>query len=203
MFQVFPVVRDIGVDELYADVPRGRSRHRPWIISSMIASIDGAISIDGTSGGLGNSTDRTIFRRLREIADGVLVGGETVRRESYKPLPRHQALAVFSRSGNLGVHSEALRSAGNTITVEGDPAQFTSNLTGDVWILEGGPTLNGLMFAAECVDEICLTISPRLVAGTTQRMASGPDVASPSWTLAHIAHDKGFVFLRYLRTSAD
>jgi riboflavin biosynthesis pyrimidine reductase len=44
-------------------------------------------------------------------------------------------------------------------------------------LLEGGPHLLGDVIAADCLDEICLTLSPLLVAGGGLRTALGPPAA--------------------------
>jgi riboflavin biosynthesis pyrimidine reductase len=44
-------------------------------------------------------------------------------------------------------------------------------------LLEGGPSLLGTAMAAGAVDELCLTWSPVLVAGSGPRIARGPAVA--------------------------
>jgi 5-amino-6-(5-phosphoribosylamino)uracil reductase len=51
-----------------------------------ITSLDGAISVDGRSGGLGSDGDRRVFRTLRALADGVLVGAGTAAVEGYRPV---------------------------------------------------------------------------------------------------------------------
>jgi len=51
-------------------------------------------------------------------------------------------------------------------------------------LLEGGPSLLGSLLAAGGVDEVCLTWSPLLVAGTGPRIASGP----PARLTARPAH---------------
>jgi riboflavin biosynthesis pyrimidine reductase len=56
------------------------------------------------------------------------------------------------------------------------------------------------MLADDCVDEICLTISPRFVAGQADRIVTGRDLVDSTWDLAHIAHENAFVFLRYVRS---
>ncbi len=58
---------------------------RPWVMLNMISSIDGAISIDGVSGQLGNDADLAVFQTLRGLADVVLVAAGTVRAEGYRP----------------------------------------------------------------------------------------------------------------------
>ena len=72
---------DIAVAEL--DDPRPAPADRPWILVDMVTSLDGAITIDGRSGGLGGEADRAVFRHLRGVCDAVLVGAATVRTENY------------------------------------------------------------------------------------------------------------------------
>jgi 5-amino-6-(5-phosphoribosylamino)uracil reductase len=50
---------------------------------NFVASLDGAVSVDGLAGGLGTPADKTVFRLLRELAEVVLVGAGTVRAENY------------------------------------------------------------------------------------------------------------------------
>jgi riboflavin biosynthesis pyrimidine reductase len=44
-------------------------------------------------------------------------------------------------------------------------------------LLEGGPHLLGDVIAADCLDEICITLNPLLVAGNALRMALGAQTA--------------------------
>jgi len=52
----------------------------------MVAGLDGTASVDGRVGSLSTTPDQALFRRMRQIADVVLVGAETVRREGYGPV---------------------------------------------------------------------------------------------------------------------
>lgn len=71
-------------DDALRDLYRGPADlETPWVRSNFVASIDGAVSADGTSGGLGTPADRRLFTILRELADVVLVGAGTVRAENY------------------------------------------------------------------------------------------------------------------------
>jgi 5-amino-6-(5-phosphoribosylamino)uracil reductase len=56
----------------------------PHVRVNFVASADGAVTVDGRSGGLGNDADRRVFGALRELADVVLVGAGTVRSEDYR-----------------------------------------------------------------------------------------------------------------------
>jgi len=49
----------------------------------MVAGLDGTASVGGRVGSLSTPPDQELFRRMRQIADIVLVGAETVRREGY------------------------------------------------------------------------------------------------------------------------
>jgi 5-amino-6-(5-phosphoribosylamino)uracil reductase len=83
MRRLFPdpgPVDDDGVLQAYA-LPPGRS-----LRVNFIASLDGAITVDGSSEGLGSPGDRRIFTVLRALADAVLVGHGTAAVEGYRPI---------------------------------------------------------------------------------------------------------------------
>ncbi len=96
--------------------PRSPVTKRPYVLTNMVASMDGAISVDGVSAGLGGPADFKVFMALRSIVDVIIVGAGTVRDEQYKaPMPGVQAqglraergqaerplIVVISRSGRL------------------------------------------------------------------------------------------------------
>lgn len=78
---------EIGVEDRSA--PPGR----PWLMTNMVTSADGATAINGVSGALGGSGDLQVFRGLRGVADFVLAGASTVRQERYKPVTHPDAIA--------------------------------------------------------------------------------------------------------------
>jgi riboflavin biosynthesis pyrimidine reductase len=64
-------------------------------------------------------------------------------------------------------------------------------------LCEGGPQLLSQLVAADLLDELCLTLSPRLVG--PQPTAGGGRTATRNMALAHqLSHDD-FLFLRYVR----
>jgi riboflavin biosynthesis pyrimidine reductase len=67
----------------YLAVDRSRPRHECWVTGHMVAGLDGTASVDGRVGALSTKPDQELFRKMRQIADIVLVGAETVRREGY------------------------------------------------------------------------------------------------------------------------
>lgn len=60
--------------------PRSQGAH---LRVNFISSADGAVTIDGRSGGLGGNNDRTLMNVLRTLSDVVMVGAGTVRAEGY------------------------------------------------------------------------------------------------------------------------
>jgi riboflavin biosynthesis pyrimidine reductase len=74
-----PHLDDAGVIALYRIEPGTRV-----IRMNFVASLDGAVEVDGGSAGLGTPGDRLVLGALRALADGVLVGAGTLRAENYK-----------------------------------------------------------------------------------------------------------------------
>ncbi|KFF59083.1 hypothetical protein JF66_13835 [Cryobacterium sp. MLB-32] len=65
-------------------------------------------------------------------------------------------------------------------------------------LCEGGPSLFGALIEADCVDELCLSLSPVLESGPSGRIAHGPH-ASRDMALKHVLTAGDMVFLRYGR----
>lgn len=112
--------------ELLAAPAENASLNRPWLSFNFISSIDGAATLEGLSGKLGNPWDLRIFSLLRQSADVILVGAATIRAEGYGGellsaaaqqwrhdnwLPRHPPLAIVSGSLNLDPDLEVFRDA--------------------------------------------------------------------------------------------
>jgi riboflavin biosynthesis pyrimidine reductase len=57
----------------------------------MVASADGAASLDGRSGGLSGRADHAVFAVLRSLADVIVVGASTARLERYRPVQLAEA----------------------------------------------------------------------------------------------------------------
>ncbi len=88
---------DDDLRSLYLADERRHPDGRPWVLLNMITSIDGAIAVDGLSGGLGNDADFTVFMTLRGLADVILVGAGTAQAEGYK-VPRPTAEVAERRA---------------------------------------------------------------------------------------------------------
>lgn len=75
---------DVTADELtqaYSFPPSDR----PVVRANMVASIDGAATADGKSGGLGGPDDHRVFHLQRSLADAIVVGAQTAVTEGYHP----------------------------------------------------------------------------------------------------------------------
>jgi riboflavin biosynthesis pyrimidine reductase len=233
MHQLLPCAIDrVDPGLLYADLPIAFGR--PTVRLSMITSIDGASAIAGRSGGLGGSADRHVFSVLRSVADVVLVGAGTIRAEGYGPAT--VPLAVVTRTCDLDLNAPlftatmvrplvitvARADAGRRkrasevaeVVVAGDADVDLRRALGQLRmrgyrsvLAEGGPTLNAQLVAAGLVDELCLTLSPRLVAGVGPRIVAGVDLPMPTEMIpVSVCEEDGFLFLRLrpiARSDAD
>ena len=209
---------DADLDELYA------VSSRPWLRVNMISTVDGAATgADGRSGGINNAADKRVFDTLRRLCDCVVVGAGTARDEGYRDLSK--PLVLVSRRGEvpprlreappgsvllatcaaaerleetrallgddqvlvLGQHRVDLAELKSTLAERG----LTSLLS------EGGPQLLRSLLAEGVVDELDLTVVPRLLAGEHPRITSGPPVDLPL-TLTLLLEDGGTLLGRWL-----
>jgi riboflavin biosynthesis pyrimidine reductase len=66
-------------------------------------------------------------------------------------------------------------------------------------LCEGGPHLFGSLVAADCVDELCLTLSPKLEGGPAGRISRGGPQSTRDMKLVHAIPAGDMLFLRYRR----
>lgn len=89
MRQLLPATTS-GMDELGDDdlaaLYSWPDRSTPLLRLNFVCSIDGAMTVDGVSGGLSGPDDKRVFELLRREADALLLGAGTLRREGYGPL---------------------------------------------------------------------------------------------------------------------
>ena len=93
-------------------------------------------------------------------------------------------------------------------TPDPDPAWVLRTLRQEcqVWhlLVEGGPATNGALFRAGLVDEICLTLAPKIVGGgETRTLVEGPSLPTmPRLSLlsAYLHEDELFLRYRVART---
>ena len=83
---------DAGLIEAYRP-PAGRH-----LRVNFVTSLDGSVTVDGRSEGLGSPGDRRIFQVLRALADVVLVGHGTASTEGYRPITAESAVGRLRAS---------------------------------------------------------------------------------------------------------
>jgi riboflavin biosynthesis pyrimidine reductase len=178
----------------------------PWLRLNFVATLDGAAQgADGLSGSINNAADGRVFAALRAIADVIVVGAGTARTEDYQV--NDKTVVVVSRRADVpetlgtsprgGVllatvdDAPGLAAARETLGAEnvltfgsGEPdlAGLRRELEGRGYrdlLCEGGPHLAADLLAAGLVDELCLTVVPRLVAGAHLRIAAGRELDVP------------------------
>jgi riboflavin biosynthesis pyrimidine reductase len=200
-----------GLLELY------RPPRAEWLRLNLIASVTGAAGgSDGTSETLSNPVDRRILGVIRELADVVLIGAQSLRAEGYQH-PRKSRLAVVTITGKLTGHRiEAPEGAAPIVLC---PPTAVSRVLADLpgaevielplvdgtipplalidalraagnasIVCEGGPSLAGQLLETGAVDEFCLATSPRI--GGRPFPATGPTaITEREVTLAQLLRD--------------
>ncbi len=205
---------------------RPKPDNRPWVTLVMITSIDGAIALDGASGGLGAPSDHEHFVAARRQADAIIVGASTVAAEDYRPasipiavitglLSPDPGQRLFSdpdfmpllyttdqAAGTRGSDFDGIAEVlalGDSV----DPAQVLADLDNrgvKSVMLEGGPTLNGLFLRADLVDEMLISYSPLVAGGDNPGMVSGPAMPEARrFGVDRVLLGDDIIFVRYLR----
>ncbi|EGX56487.1 hypothetical protein SZN_27571 [Streptomyces zinciresistens K42] len=86
----------------YAYPDAARTGGRGWLRANMVSTLDGAAQHDGRSQPLSCPADMRIFGTLRALADAVVVGAETVRREGYRPARARAEFAAARTAAGQG-----------------------------------------------------------------------------------------------------
>lgn len=177
---------------------------RPYVVANMITTVDGSASLRGLSGPVAEHApgDKPLFARIREQADAVLAGTETIAAEGYRAmareprtrerrvaagLPPRPLAVVLSRSGEIPAGVPMLEDEDQPQRIfTGAAAHPAAALRAlrtedgvELLLCEGGPTLLGALLRAGLVDELLVTISPVLGGGEPERTLLGGDAAGP------------------------
>ena len=210
-----------SVVDAHVALPAELPQDRAFVRLGMISSVDGASAVAGLSGGLANQDDRAVFLALRASADVVLVGLGTAVAERYRAPTSPLRLYVVADAPDLEGNEDLFASDAVTLLLPDDAPDppgdvrvqragadgvvdldaVVRSLAGRVVVLEGGPSLAGIMLAQGLVEEFFVTLSPRVVAGESSRVAHGPEADDGPWALEHgFVDDDGYLFLRYGHT---
>ncbi|MFJ8966576.1 dihydrofolate reductase family protein [Lentzea sp. NPDC102401] len=214
---------DTALESLYA-YPADRT----WVTANFVSSVDGAVSVDGRSAGLGSPADRKIYLLGRELADVVVVGAATVLIEGYRGAKRARPLpiAVVTTRGSLTpdlplftdtavppivITTEAARmpTLPAEVIIAGDTEVDLKVAVAELAArglhrinLEGGPRLFGSMVAEGLVDALNLTVAPVLAAGDASRIAHGAVIPPVDLALASVLRADDVLLLRYQRRNS-
>ncbi|WP_397545368.1 pyrimidine reductase family protein [Saccharopolyspora gloriosae] len=75
------------IEEFY-DYPADLTR--PWLRTNFVSSLDGAVTVRGSSRGLSSPADRVAMALIRDLSDLVLVGAGTAMTEGYRGVKRKE-----------------------------------------------------------------------------------------------------------------
>ncbi|KRC59052.1 hypothetical protein ASE14_14750 [Agromyces sp. Root81] len=95
---------------------------------NFVASLDGAATLEGRSGGLGDPVDRLAMQVLRTLADVVLVGAGTVRVEGYGGLAVGEADAAWRVARGLS-EQPRLAVVSSSLDLDPESAFFAAAVT--------------------------------------------------------------------------
>jgi riboflavin biosynthesis pyrimidine reductase len=196
---------------------------RPLVGMNFVATVDGRATIEGRSGPIGSDADTAMLAGLRTRFEAVMIGAGTMRVERYGSM---EPLAVLV-SGRLDLPWDAplfTDEEGEALiftATEAEPPETAASVEvvrheGAVnlpealaylrrergiraLLSEGGPHLHAQMQADGLVDDLFLTIAPKLSGGGAPRILEGslPDVAGLE--LAWLLEQDGELFARYRR----
>jgi riboflavin biosynthesis pyrimidine reductase len=194
-------------------------------VDGVVAFPDVAAESGGIVSG-GSDADRFLMGLLRAGVDAVLIGAGTLRAAPkdlwfpetifpgaaplYAELRRSLGLAprpglyVVSGSGRVDPAHPALRQGGVVVTGKLQPKEIVQAVRGHGHrriLCEGGPGLFAELLAAKLVDEIFLTLSPRLFGRWSgdgrKALTDGRDLAGVPLELLSSRRESSHLFLRY------
>lgn len=157
---------------------------RPFVAVNFAATVDGRATIGGVSGPIGSATDTAMLAGLRTRFDAVMIGAGTMRAERYGEIGQRLIVVESGPEGRADLPA-LLRS----LRDEGVRAL----------LCEGGPRLHGSLQAAGMVDELFLTIAPKLSGEVAPRIIEGELPTVVELDLAWLLEEDGELFARYRR----
>lgn len=178
-------------------------KNRPFFYTNFVQTVDGKVAVDKEGyWPIGSKKDYEVLTELRSYADCLIHGGNLARqfgeitlkhfKKPYYIVTKHpKSLSVHLRggasifSGNLSELAEELKQRG-----------FKHIL------VEGGPTLLGSFLKMGLIDEIFLTIAPKIYGSkpnSTKTLVEGILLPSDKFKLKLISvkRIKNELFLRY------
>ena len=158
---------------------------RPFVAMNFAATVDGRATIGGVSGPIGSAVDTAMLAGLRTRFDAVMIGAGTMRAERYGKIAKPLFVVESTPAG----HVDLVETLGSLRREHGVRAL----------LCEGGPTLHGALHAHGLVDELFLTIAPKLVGGGAPPILTGELPGIVELELAWLLEEDGELFARYRR----
>jgi riboflavin biosynthesis pyrimidine reductase len=186
MRRLLPDPGPTTVEEQLDSYRPGEQAHeeRPFVAMNFAVTVDGRATIAGRSGPIGSDTDTAMLVGLRTRFEAVMIGHGTKRVEGYEGLEKRLVVVESGPKGRADLPA-LLRS----LREEGVRAL----------LCEGGPTLHGSLQALGLVDELFLTIAPKLGGGGAPRIIEGDLPGVAELELAWLLEEDGELFARYRR----
>jgi riboflavin biosynthesis pyrimidine reductase len=176
----------------------------PWVRVNFVMTVDGsATGTDGRSGTINNEVDVQLFHDLRDTCDVILVGAGTVRVEEYGPDTQKPMLVV-----GTGLPARLVGAPHVRLSPGGDAQALRVMMAGlfaeglTHVLCEGGPTLLGSLLESGLVDELCLTITPRLLVGGGRRITNGLVPEDVPLELVSLIEHEGTLLTRWVVSRA-
>lgn len=196
---------------------------RPLVAMNFVTTLDGRATIEGRSGPIGSANDTRMLAGLRTRFDAVMIGAGTMRVERYGPLA--SKLVIVSGRLDLPWDAPAFTEEGEVLIFtasETEPPKTAASIEvirheGAVNLVEalrhlrrehgirallceGGPHLHEQMQADGLVDDLFLTIAPKLSGGEAPRILEGPLPDVVGLELVWLLEEDGELFARYRRS---
>jgi len=126
----------------------------------------------------------------------------SLRIEPTDELAASRPIVLTGRSADPGLRREVggwaeVLTAGEDDVDAAEAARVLHGLGAAVVHAEGGPHLNGSLLAAGVVDEVAVTVAPKLVAGASSRIVVGEAPVRDA-VLDRVIVSQGHLLLRYL-----
>lgn len=166
-------------------------------VAVMVSSVDGRATVGGRVGDLTGKSDQKLLLGIREQASAVIVGATTIRAEGYEQLLDKSAQARRSGRG-LAPEPELVPVSKDGPGVTEIWKQLRTRYPEGLLVCEGGPTVLGLVVAAGLLDQLVLSLSPKIVGGDQEkRIVEHSGLLGVELSLLQAANADGSLFLRY------
>ncbi|MBI1332894.1 MAG: thioredoxin domain-containing protein [Armatimonadetes bacterium] len=216
------------VTSVYADIRyENPHQNRPYTFINMVTTIDGKIITGERNepvGDLGTKTDHFLMHRLERKADSILMGANSLRATGGNWDPKTPKRVVVTGSGNVPWDSQFLTKGEPFVLTSGhakidDRPGVTIIRAGEEqidWVdalrqlkehgievlnVLGGSEINAQLLELELIDELFLTLAPKIKLGDdTPTYAGGtplPRERVQKYTLVSCQPIGNEVFLRY------